>query len=113
MGTSSLYKKLQNEATCIDLLLSHLLTAAVLVRLTSSSPIILVHFSSRSCGEGKSSRLVRLTPLYPLSTCTMTGRIWTTPGTSNPPKTTITQETTVTYSKIENNVERVNVCVLH
>ena len=42
----------------------------------------------------------------------MTGRIYTeiTSGTSNPPKTTITQETTVTYSTIENNVERVNVC---
>ena len=42
----------------------------------------------------------------------MAGRIYTeiTSGTSNPPKTTITQETTVTYSTIENNVERVNVC---
>lgn len=40
----------------------------------------------------------------------MTGRIWSTSETSNPPKTTITQETTVTYSTIENNVERVNVC---
>ncbi|KAH9205205.1 hypothetical protein DL95DRAFT_94186 [Leptodontidium sp. 2 PMI_412] len=72
------------------------------------SPIILVHFSSRSCGQGKASRLVRLTPLYLLSTCTMTSRIWSTPGTSDPPKNTITQETTVTYSTIENNVEKVN-----
>ncbi|KAG4427978.1 hypothetical protein IFR05_016538 [Cadophora sp. M221] len=38
----------------------------------------------------------------------MTGRIWSTPGTSNPPKTTITQETIVTYSTIEDNVERAN-----
>lgn len=40
----------------------------------------------------------------------MAGRIYTeiTSGTSNPPKTTITQETIVTYSTIENNVERVN-----
>ncbi|KAL5313012.1 hypothetical protein ACEPPN_019438 [Leptodophora sp. 'Broadleaf-Isolate-01'] len=38
----------------------------------------------------------------------MTSRIWSTPGTSDPPKNTITQETTVTYSTIENNVEKVN-----
>jgi len=29
------------------------------------SPIILVHFSRRSCGQGKASRLVRLTLKYP------------------------------------------------
>ncbi|XMA19877.1 hypothetical protein WAI453_012668 [Rhynchosporium graminicola] len=38
----------------------------------------------------------------------MTCRIWSTFGTSNPPKTTIIQETTVISSTIQNNVERVN-----
>ena len=104
---------LQNEATCIrppPLPSSHRFCAGSPHFILS--PIILVHFSSRSCGQGKASRLVCLTPLYPLSTCTMTGLIYTeiTSGGPIPLETTISRKTTVTYSTIENNVERVNVC---
>lgn len=116
MWSNSIYiKSCRTRQPTYALLISQLLTAAVLIRLTSSlidhtGPFLTQVLQREVSGP------VPPTPLHPLFPCTMAGRIYTeiTSGGPIPLETTITYETTATCSTTGDSyssvTERVRFC---